>query len=132
MSLENVERVRQGYQAFNATKQIDFDAYRPDLVVVAPDDILGGGELHGRDAYARSAREFTETFDDFRAELDEIIDVGGDRILVFVRFRGRGHGSGIPIDLPLAHLHTFRGAQVARLHVYLDRNEALEAAGLRE
>jgi len=53
--------------------------------------------------------------------------------LTFVRFRGRAHGSGIPLDLPLvAHLWTFRGDLATEQRVYLDREEALEAPELRE
>jgi ketosteroid isomerase-like protein len=52
--------------------------------------------------------------------------------LTFVRFRGRAHGSGIPLDLPLAHLWTFRGDLATEQRVYLDREEALEALELRE
>jgi ketosteroid isomerase-like protein len=76
-------------------------------------------------------REFTDTFDDFRGDVEEVFD-RGDRILTFVRFRGRAHGSGIPLDLPLAHLWTFRGDLATEQRVYLDREEALEALELRE
>jgi ketosteroid isomerase-like protein len=131
MSQENVELTRRAYEKFNATKQIDIDTLAPDVVVVAPEDMLGGGTLHGRDAFARNVREFTETFDDFRAEVEEVFD-RGDRVLVFARFRGRAHGSGIPLDLPLAHLWTFRGGLATEQRVYLDREDALKAVGLRE
>ena len=131
MSRERVERLHRDYETFNATKRIDDTAIAPDVVVIAPDNMLGGGVLRGRDAVARNVREFTDTFDDFRVDVEKVFD-GGDRILAFVRFRGRAHGSGIPLDLPLAHLWTFRGDLAVEQRVYLDREEALEAVGLRE
>jgi ketosteroid isomerase-like protein len=131
MSQERLERLLRGYESFNTTKRIDEAGIAPDVVVIAPDNMLGGGVLRGRDAFARNVREFTDTFDDFHVDVEQVFDQG-DRILAFVRFRGRAHGSGIPLDLPLAHLWTFRGDLATEQHVYLDREEALEAVGLRE
>jgi ketosteroid isomerase-like protein len=130
MSQAQVERLRRAYDAFNVTKRVDIEGMAPDVVVIAPDDMLGEGVIRGRDAYVRNVREFTDTFDDFRAEPEQFFDLGDDRVLVFVRFRGRAHESGVPIEFALAHLHTFRGDQVAQLQVYTDRREALDAVGL--
>ena len=85
MSQERVERLHRDYETFNATKQIDDAAIAPDVVVIAPDNMLGGGVLSGRDALGRNVREFTDTFDDFRVDVEEVFD-RGDRILAFVRF----------------------------------------------
>jgi ketosteroid isomerase-like protein len=129
MSQENVDWLRQAYERFNATGQLDLDVLTDDFVQTAPDDLLGGG-LHGRDAWAAQAREFTDTFDDLRVEVEDMLDLG-ERVLAFVRFRGRAHSSGIPLDLFVAHVWTFRGERIAAQDVYLDRSEALKAVGLR-
>jgi ketosteroid isomerase-like protein len=131
MSQENVERVRRGYERFNATGRPPLGELTPDFVYTGPDNMLGGGVVHGRDAYAAEARKFTDTFDEFRAEPEEIFD-HGERVVVFLRFCGRAHSSGIPVNVPLAHVWTFRGDKAAALDVYLDRAEALETVGLRE
>jgi ketosteroid isomerase-like protein len=55
-----------------------------------------------------------------------------ERVLVFVRARATGLGSGAPTDAPIAHELTFRDGLIARIKVYLDRSEALEATGLAE
>ena len=130
MSQENVERLRAGYDLFDATKQANVRGLTHDAVLVEPDDdVLGEGISEGRDAVVRSVRKWTETWDDFRMEPEKFFDLG-DWTLVFVRLRGRAHASGIPLDESVAHVFTFRGDQVARLHVYADRDEALEAVGL--
>lgn len=131
MSQDNVQRVREGYERFNANKRLEADAVTPDFVVVAPDDLIVGGALEGPDAWVGTATEFTGTFDEFRADLEEVFDLSGDRVLAFVRFSGRGRSSGIPLELSLAHLWTFRGELAAKLRVYFNREEALEAVGLR-
>jgi ketosteroid isomerase-like protein len=53
-------------------------------------------------------------------------------VLVLVRLRGIGTGSGIEVEAPIAHLLTLRDGQVVRVASYIDRRKALEAAGLRE
>jgi ketosteroid isomerase-like protein len=56
----------------------------------------------------------------------------GDRVLMLGRVEGRGRGSGVPVDAPLGMLFEFRDGQVSRMRGYLDRGEALRAAGLSE
>ena len=70
---------------------------------------------------ARSARLEPESF---RA-------VGSDRVLVFLRLRGTGSGSGVEVEGRLAHLVTLRDRRVLRVESYTDLDKALEAAGLR-
>jgi ketosteroid isomerase-like protein len=59
-------------------------------------------------------------------------EVDDTRVLVFVRVSARGHESGAPVELPVAHEFTIRDGLVVRFKVYGNRDEALEAAGLRE
>jgi ketosteroid isomerase-like protein len=130
MSRQNIEGLRQAYERFNASGRLPLSALTDDFVQSTPNEVPGD-VLHGRDAWAAQARDLTDTFDEFRVEIEDIIDLG-ERVLVFLRFRGRARSSGIPLDAPLAHVWTFRGDKVAAQHVYHDRVEALEAVGLRE
>jgi ketosteroid isomerase-like protein len=132
MSQELVERLHKGYDAFSTTKQINPHFLAPDVVLIQPDDVLGEGVCHGREAFVRNARKWTETWDDFRNEPEEFFDLGGDQVMVFVRLRGRAHGSGVPLDQPVAHVWTLHGREVKQLRLYPNRAEALEAVGLRE
>jgi len=59
-------------------------------------------------------------------EAEEMID-RKDRILVMIRWSGRGKGSGIAIGSEGAHLWTFRDGLVVRYEVYRDREEARAA-----
>jgi len=52
--------------------------------------------------------------------------------VVFVRVVARGVGSGLPIELPDAHVVTVRDGRITSSHVYRDRSEALEAAGVEQ
>jgi ketosteroid isomerase-like protein len=128
--------VQQGWELFNATHQVNIHMFASDVVIVEPDDVLGHedapGQVHrGRGAAVHSVRKLTDTWEDFRIEPEQLFDLG-DQMVLFVRWRGRGRASGIPLDQPLAYVGTFRGGQIARNEVYVNRDEALRSVGLRE
>ena len=132
MSRENVERMRKGYEVFNATSEVDLELWAPDVEYVQTAEV-GAGEtvFHGREGVARAVGELTEVFEDFRVDPERFFDLG-DRVVAFVRLRGRAKGSGLPIDAAFAHVATFRGAQITRWRAYARREDALEAEGLRD
>jgi hypothetical protein len=72
-----------------------------------------------------------EAWEDLRLEPEEAMDLG-DRLLIAGRVKGHGRHSGIPIDQPLFQLFTLRRGLVIRQQDFAERNQALEAAGLKE
>jgi ketosteroid isomerase-like protein len=128
MSQENVEIVRANYERWNAGKGLDPQLLTPDVEFRQP-EIGGDADYHGREGVARGIEELTGVFDELRAEPENFF-VAGPYVVVFVRLSGVAKGSGVAVEMPLAHLFRFRGKQVDRWHAYTDRNEALKAAGL--
>ena len=61
-------------------------------------------------------------------EAEEFIQ-SGDRILVLVRWKGRGKESGAEMEASGAHLWTFGDGLVVDYGVYRDRDEARTALG---
>jgi ketosteroid isomerase-like protein len=61
-----------------------------------------------------------------------LIEAAEDKIIAVVRISGRAKLSGVETDLTYAELHTLRDGKIARGRHYWTRDEALEAAGLRE
>jgi ketosteroid isomerase-like protein len=59
-------------------------------------------------------------------DAEEVIE-SGDRILVLIRWKGRGKGSGVEMEAEGAHLWTFRDGLVVKYEVYRDRHEARAA-----
>jgi ketosteroid isomerase-like protein len=51
---------------------------------------------------------------------------------VLTRYRGRGKGSGVPVDNEGAHVWALRDGKVVRLEIFADRADALAAAGLAD
>ena len=50
-------------------------------------------------------------------------------LIVEVHQAATGAGSGVPVEMTLFCLFEFRDDKVVRLHLYAERDEALEAAG---
>jgi ketosteroid isomerase-like protein len=132
MSEENVERLRRSYEAFNVTRSVDLDLWDTDVEYIQTAEI-GAGEtvFHGREGVAQAVGELTEAFEDFRVEPERFFDLD-NRVLAFVRLRGRAKQSGVPIDAPFAHVATFRGTRITHWRAYARREEALQSLGLAE
>jgi ketosteroid isomerase-like protein len=68
-------------------------------------------------------------FDEWKVELDELID-NGDQVIAVSRQRGRGASSGVGAELEQAFIITVGDGEIVRVESYLDRDKAFEAAGL--
>jgi ketosteroid isomerase-like protein len=90
------------------------------------------GELvfRGREGGAQVRAMLLDAWAEFRFEPERFIGVG-DQVVVFVRFVGKGRASGVPIELPVAHVWTIRDGRLKSCWAYRDRSDALEAVGLR-
>jgi ketosteroid isomerase-like protein len=67
-----------------------------------------------------------EAFDALSLEPEEFIDAG-DRIVVSLRQRIRGKGSGAELVGHIAHVWTMRGGAALHLRIFGDKERALEA-----
>ncbi len=75
---------------------------------------------------------FAETWADLMIEPLEFIDAGEAGVVTVISIRGRGTGSGAPIDARSAFIDEFRGDKIVRNRAFSSTTEALEAAGLSE
>ena len=82
----------------------------------------------------RSAKLFAswlEFYPDLRLEIQQA-EARDDKVFLWLRFTGHGAASGIPLEMELAHVCTLRDGKAASVVEYMDREEALAAAGLPE
>jgi hypothetical protein len=78
---------------------------------------------------ARTCRGWSSSFDALTTEALEFIDVGNDRVVVWVRISGRAKGSGIePPPAYFATVVELRNSKIARAVEYPTLAEAVEAA----
>jgi ketosteroid isomerase-like protein len=129
---------RTGSRAAAAANRRDFDVllYAFDEgIEYRPGDRLGplafglDAVFVGHQGYREVWQRMIEAFADFRLEPEEGLDFG-DQVLATVRLRGHGTGSGVPVDLQVFQLFGLRRGLIVWQRDYIDRSEALEAAGL--
>jgi ketosteroid isomerase-like protein len=130
---ENVEIVRQIYERWGRG---DFRAgvehYDPYILLVLRPEFPDARAYCGPDEIRRYMRE------DFLADLDGAVIVGeeflnaGDSVVVRVLQRATGAGSGASVGIGYYQVWTFRGRSVIRIESIRGREEALEAAGLKQ
>ncbi len=131
MSQQNVQFVRDGYARFNAgerTAELWF--WHADAEYHAAREDPDSAVHRGIDAIRKQFASWLEAYPDLRIEILEA-EGKGDQVFLWVRFVGHGGASGIPIEMELAHVYTMRDGKAARVVEYMDRKEALAAAGLR-
>ena len=132
MSQENIELARETYAAFNRRDlESVLKVCDPEVEVHDPPQMPDSSIHRGHEAVMRDWQETFDAFDEFSVEVEEYRDLG-DTLLVFLRYRGRGQGSGVPVEAQIAHVLTVREGKLVRMRQFLDRDEALEAAGLSE
>ena len=100
--------------------------YRPSAELMPPDL---EPVFHGHEGYLRLWRYWLDAFEDIRWDPEEMLDFGA-RLLVTTQQRGHGSGSGVSVTEPVFQLFTLRRGLVVRQEDFLDRSEALAAAGL--
>jgi ketosteroid isomerase-like protein len=131
MSQQNVETVRLALRAFDRGLDEVVEYWDPEIdwraIEGAPDDV---GVFSGRDAMRRYYEQWYETFDDLRAEAEELIDAGDDLVVASMHVVGRMKGSDAVVDMRLAIVYTVRDGLIASGREYATRKEAFEAAGL--
>jgi ketosteroid isomerase-like protein len=136
MSQENVEIVRRGFELFvvgdleAVAGLLSEEAEVPDAAGVAASD-AAEGTRRGPQGFIDSSQAAFEAFEDYSVEALEFIDAG-DAVVVPVRISGRGRASRVDVETHLTQVWTLCDGKIVRGEVYRTRDDALEAAGLRE
>jgi ketosteroid isomerase-like protein len=125
MSRENVEIVRR----FLVVDDLDEALKYADPGIVW--NPVEESWSQGHDAVRASTARWKSEWDDYELIPEEFADMN-DRVVVTVRFRARGRGSGVEIDARLYDVFTLRDGKIVRMDQFAEQSEALEAVGLRE
>jgi ketosteroid isomerase-like protein len=136
MSQENVEVVRAALDAWNRSWRDGdpdpvLEMLDPDVVLDFSGYVLNPRVLEGHEGYRQLLAEVAELWAEVTFEVEEVVPTD-DGVLTLVVRRARGRASGVAIESRVAQLFTLREGKITRMHAYSDREEALEAMGLRE
>ncbi|MGZ8666082.1 MAG: nuclear transport factor 2 family protein [Solirubrobacterales bacterium] len=131
MSVENLEIVRTALDAYNRGDVAEA------LRLLAPDAEMDWSRAEGpyRGVYSsdqaqRFIEDYTAAFESVRLETGELIHAG-ENVLVSLTFHVRGR-EGLEATANTLLVWTIRDGEVARVCMYQERDEALQAAGLSE
>ena len=135
MSQENLDALRRGFEHVTRTGKLLREYFRPDLVwdttTLASAGGLNLGTWIGVDDANRWLAEWTEGFENWSIDIEEVVDAG-DQVVTLARQHAKARHGGPEVEMRLAQVWTFRDGLIARMEMYSDRAEALEAVGLAE
>ena len=132
MSQENVEIVRLVYKAVSRRDTAAvLDLYDSAIEWRPWQDLTGRGVYRGHEDLKAFYRAWHEAWGDYEENYDELIDAG-DHVVVVATGRGRGQASGVEVAWTQYGMWTIRDGKVTRVVWFPTREEALQAAGLRE
>jgi ketosteroid isomerase-like protein len=134
MSQENVEVVRTAFEALNRGGFDEALAYvDPEVEFEPPDEALERpSSFKGHEALRERWETLLEPFEGLRLEPVEFIDVDDETVITVFRIRVRGRASEVPVEAEPAYMLAIRDGKVMRMQAYLQKDQALEAAGLRK
>jgi ketosteroid isomerase-like protein len=133
MSQENVQVVKGVMSRFEAgDRQAWREHFDPNVVWdTSASELPAASVYHGHQGVERFFRDWLETWTDYEVATREYIDAGNAVVFVF-RQSGTGRGSGVRVERDFFGVCDMRKSKVVRFRLYESREEALEAAGLRE
>jgi ketosteroid isomerase-like protein len=121
---------------YSASERGDYssaDWAHPEMELVFVDG-PSPGTWSGLAEVAKGWRSFLSTWEELSAEAEEFRELDDERILVLVRYQGRGKTSGVDLQQMRAQgaaVFHVREGRVAKQIVYFDRSRAFADLGLR-
>ena len=126
---DNVEIVREGYEAFN---QGDFEMvmerFNDDIEWVCPDGVRYGGIYHGPEEVGGFFERVSGDIDDLHLDVDRFID-DGETVVAIGSTRGTASETGESLDVPFAHVFDFEDDRITRFQEYPDTARMEQALG---
>jgi ketosteroid isomerase-like protein len=131
MSQENVEIVQRMLAEYFATGEPPPPVWFAEELEVFDHDTPDQDAYRGYEEALRWLDEWGAAWADWSIEPEDFIDAGGS-VVVFIRMKAEGRGSGIKLDRRDALAYEVRSRLITRIDYYNDRAEALKAVGLAE
>jgi ketosteroid isomerase-like protein len=130
MSQEAIDVVRAAFEPFARGDFSAFAALPEEFELVLAPEMPDAGTYRGEEA-RRWLATWVGSFDRLTQELVDLTEAGNGRVLAEFVQRGWTAGSDAPVELPSWSLTTFREGSLVRMELFMNRDAAVEAAGLR-
>lgn len=134
MSQQNIEIVRRavGVLSFDAADEAarvaSVERLDPEVEFEEDRHFPEARTYRGREEVLNYFTQFVSQFERFVFSVEDLVDGGGDNVLVCLRISGVGKGSYAEFEIQPGWMFTVRDGRVVRIRAYLERSEALEAA----
>jgi len=102
----------------------------PDAEAQAPEGWPEAEDSKGWPAMQQQFERLKEAWAEDRWEIASTETVDEDTVLQHGHWRGHGRESGLELDLETWIIYRFRDGKVSRMEFYIDRGQAMTAAGL--
>jgi ketosteroid isomerase-like protein len=130
VSQENVEAIQRAFVVWGETGEPDWTTMHQQIEV-HDHDIMDAGEYRGHEGFRRWLTDWSSAWSNFSMDPEEFIDAG-ERVVVVLRMRATGRGSGVEVERQDAIIFEVRDDMVVRVDYYNNRAQALKAVGLEE
>jgi ketosteroid isomerase-like protein len=136
MSQENVEIVRQFIEAARSGEGDAIEAF----IAVSDKNIehtrlpaaSGPDTYRGHDGVRLWFNDMADLWQEWRNEIEELVEVDPDTVAARLRFIAVGRESGVPVEAALGLVCVLSEGRVVRSRTYASGEAALQAVGLSE
>jgi ketosteroid isomerase-like protein len=129
---QNLDLVRSIYAAREQSGFFNSGWAHPEIEFAFADG-PNPGSFTGVEQMVEAWRDFLGAWDEVRPHVEAYRELDDERVLVLVRYEGRGKASGLDLaqmQAKIAALFQLRDGAVVRLVVHFDRDRALADLGL--
>jgi ketosteroid isomerase-like protein len=88
-------------------------------------------EHRGAEGLIAGWREWLEPWESYRMDTEELLDAG-DEVVTLIRVRARTARDGVVVEHSPAAVWSISEGKVVAIRFYLEREQAMKAAGLRQ
>lgn len=133
MSQDDADTIRRGYEVWNESgpAAVTDQFWAEDVVYREGPGWPNAGVFRGRAAALARMQRLIDLVGPMEVHLDDLIDAGDGRFVACARIVGRS-ADDAPYTQSFAVVHRLRGGLIIEADYYLDRDQAMQAAGLSE
>ncbi len=134
MSQENLELVRAMLETWNLPGD-EWLAFFDPAVEFSDVQVVTGMRDRGSgiDDLRKAVDQWVEIFREWRIEVRDLVDLGGDHVLAELQYSGIGAESGVRVSGDQVDIYRLRDEKVVEYRAgYRSKKEALAAVGLRD
>jgi ketosteroid isomerase-like protein len=131
VATDKMQLVRDALPEFLKTKRAS-EAFADDMVWDFSEfsGWIEDSEYYGPHGFDEQMERWTAPFSDWTMEVTELVDIGGDDVLVLGTQRGTLKEGGAVVEMPIAQILTTQDDKLKRIRIFLTHEDARAAAGL--